>query len=82
MSNSCSKCAEREYFANRYTRYPSFLHSLYKEFAERDDFDMEQFVVELREKRDTFEKFSPDFQYYWSAMTYLQDAIDRFGDKE
>ena len=73
---------KREYFTNRYTRYPSFLHSLYKEFAERDDFDMEQFVVELREKRDSFEKFSSEFQYYWSAMTYMQDAIDRFGDKE
>ena len=73
---------KREYFANRYMRYPSFLHSLYKEFAERDDFDMEKFMREVKEKRDTFEKFSSEFQYYWSAMTYMQDAIDRFGDKE
>ena len=73
---------EQEYFANRYTRYPSFLHPMYKDFAERSEFDMEKFMRELKEKRDTFEKFSPNFQYYWSAMTYLQDAIDRFGDKE
>ena len=55
---------------------------MFKEFAERPDFNMEKLMVELREKRDSFEKFSPDFQYYWSAMTYMQDAIDRFGDKE
>ena len=73
---------KREYFANRYTSYPSFFHSLFKEFAERSDFNMENAVAELREKRDSFEKFSSEFQYYWSAMTYMQDAIDRFGDKE
>ncbi len=73
---------KQEYFANRYTSYPSFFHSLFKEFAERSDFDMEKFMVELREKRDSFEKFSSEFQYYWSAMTYMQDAIDRFGDNE
>ena len=55
---------------------------MFKEFAERSDFDMEKFMVELREKRDSFERFSLEFQYYWSAMTYMQDAIDRFGDKE
>ena len=73
---------KREYFTNRYACYPSPLHSMFKEFAERSDFDMEKFMVELREKRDSFERFSPEFQYYWSAMTYMQDAIDRFGDKE
>lgn len=73
---------KQEYFANRYACYPSVLHPMFKEFAERSDFDMEKFMVELREKRDSFEKFSSEFQYYWSAMTYMQDSIDRFGDKE
>ncbi len=73
---------KQEYFTKRYPKYPSFLHSLYEEVSKREDFDMEMIHQELKAKRDSFETFSPMFQFYWSAMTYMQDAIDRFSDDD
>lgn len=44
----------------------------------RDLTDLSDVVVETKELRDTFEKFSVEFQYHWSLLTYVEDLNRRF----
>ena len=40
------------------------------------DINLEQAVEQCKQKMKTFEKYSLDFQYYWSQLTYLESLRD------
>ena len=44
--------------------------------------NLTEVVKETRIKRDSFEKYSVDFQYYWSVLTYVEDLDRRFREIE
>lgn len=43
-----------------------------------DSLDLGELFKETEEKRNSFQKFSVEYQYYWSLMTHLQDMERRF----
>ena len=55
-----------------------FMIPIIDELLERKIEDFDDYLIEVTEKRDSFELYSIDFMYWWSVQTFVVDMKTHF----
>ena len=71
----------KEQLTNDFNSYPTHFRSVLEDLLKDQDMDISAAYKMHQTSRDANEKFSVDYMFHWSIMTYLDDIIHRLGDK-
>lgn len=55
-----------------------FMIPVIDELLERGIEDFDDYLVEVTKTRDSFERYSVDFMYWWSVQTFVVDMKTHF----